>query len=229
MEWAADGTVMLTLFLPASRRVAEAAALELAAKMNLQDAQVINLEVMQEAEGVRIELKGRLPFDVDTSKLVIPPEPELLSDEEIRADVEKYPLRVVCGTVGEDEHSVGLREIIDIKHGGIERFGIEVHYLGTSVPVEKLIDAAIELNAEAILASTIISHDDIHYKGMKKIHELAVEKGIRDKVTIVAGGTQVVPKLAVNQGIDAGFGRGTHGIDVATFLVKHRRSKRLAE
>ncbi|MDR3302139.1 MAG: cobalamin-dependent protein, partial [Spirochaetaceae bacterium] len=225
MEWAADGTVMLTLFLPASRRVAEAAALELAAKMNLQDAQVINLEVMQEAEGVRIELKGRLPFDVDTAKLVIPPEPELLSDEEIRADVEKYPLRVVCGTVGEDEHSVGLREIIDIKHGGIERFGIEVHYLGTSVPVEKLVDAAIELNAEAILASTIISHDDIHYKGMKKLHELAVEKGIRDKLTIIAGGTQVVPKLAVQQGIDAGFGRGTHGIDVATFLVKHRRKK----
>ena len=31
--------------------------------------------------------------------------------------------------MGEDEHSVGLREIIDIKHGGIERFGIEVHYL----------------------------------------------------------------------------------------------------
>jgi D-ornithine 4,5-aminomutase subunit beta len=101
-----------------------------------------------------------------------------------------------------------------------------VHYLGTSVPVEKLVDAAIELNAEAILASTIISHDDIHYKNMKRLHELAVEKGIRDKVAIIAGGTQVVPRLAVNQGIDAGFGRGSHGIDVATFLVKHRRAKR---
>ena len=67
-------------------------------------------------------------------------------------------------TVGEDEHSVGLREIIDIKHGGIEQYGIEVHYLGTSVPEEKLVDAAVELNAEIILASTIISHDDIHYK-----------------------------------------------------------------
>ena len=30
---------------------------------------------------------------------------------------------VVCGTVGEDEHSVGLREIINIKHGGIEKWG----------------------------------------------------------------------------------------------------------
>lgn len=119
---------------------------------------------MQEAEGTRIELKGKVDFDIDLSTLVIPPEPEYLSDAQIRQDVSDHPLKVVCGTVGEDEHSVGLREIIDIKHGGIERFGIEVEYLGTSVPVEKLVDAAIELNAEAILASTIISHDSIHYK-----------------------------------------------------------------
>ncbi len=29
-------------------------------------------------------------------------------------------MKIVSATVGEDEHSVGLREIIDIKHGGIE-------------------------------------------------------------------------------------------------------------
>ena len=70
-------------------------------------------------------------------------------------------MKVVAATVGEDEHSVGLREIIDIKHGGIEKYGIEVHYLGTSCPPEKLVNAAVELNADAIMASTIISHDDI--------------------------------------------------------------------
>ena len=73
-------------------------------------------------------------------------------------------MTVVAATVGEDEHSVGLKEILDIKHGGIEGFGIKYHYLGTSVPVEKLVDAAIETNADAILQSTIISHNDIHYE-----------------------------------------------------------------
>lgn len=97
-------------------------------------------------------------------------------------------MTIVAGTVGEDEHSVGLREIIDIKHGGIEKYGIKCIYLGTSVPISKLIDAAIETNADAILMSTIISHDDIHYKNMKKIHELAIEKGVRDKLIIIAGG-----------------------------------------
>ena len=97
--------------------------------------------------------------------------------------------------------------------------GVKVHYLGTSVPVEKLVDAAVELNANAILASTIISHDNVHYKNMKRINELAVEKGIRDRVIIAAGGTQVIPDEAVKTGIDQGFGRDSHGIDVATFLA----------
>jgi D-ornithine 4,5-aminomutase subunit beta len=226
MEWMADGTVMVNLFIPAERRVAEIAALEFAKKMNLEEAEVINREVMQEAEGTRIELKGRLPFELDLNDLVIPPEPKVLSEEEIREEIKNYPLKIVCGTIGEDEHSVGLREIIDIKHGGIEKFGIEVHYLGTSVPVEKLVDAAVELKADVILASTIISHDDIHYKNMKRIHELAIEKGIRDNIIIAAGGTQVNPENAVKQGIDAGFGRNSHGIDVATFIVEKRREMR---
>ena len=226
VEWQADGTVLLTMFLPTSKRIAEFAAIEFAKKMNLEEVEVINREVMQEAEGTRIELKGRVPFSIDINSLVIPPEPEILSEDEIREDIEKTPLKIVAATVGEDEHSVGLREVIDIKHGGIEKYGDEVHYLGTSVPVEKLVDAAIELKADAILASTIISHDDIHYKNMKRIHELAVEKGIRDKIMIGCGGTQVTPEVAVKQGVDAGFGRGSKGIHVATFLVKKRREMR---
>lgn len=226
MEWMADGTVMMNMFIPTNRRVAEVVAVEIAKKMNLEDPEVINREIMQEAEGTRIELKGKVPFDIDLSNLVIPPEPHVLSDDEIRKDIEKYPMKIVCGTVGQDEHSVGLREIIDIKHGGIERFGIEVNYLGTSVPVEKLVDAAVELKADAILASTIISHDNIHYKNMRRIHELAIEKGIRDEIIIAAGGTQVIPEEAVKNGVDAGFGRNSHGIDVATFLVERRREMR---
>jgi D-ornithine 4,5-aminomutase subunit beta len=226
MEWAADGIVMMNMFIPANKRTAEVIAVEIGKKLGLLEPEVINREVMQEAEGTRIELKGKVDFDIDVSKLVIPPEPSYLTDDEIREDVEKFPLKIVCGTVGEDEHSVGLREIIDIKHGGIERFGIEVHYLGTSVPIEKLVDAAIELNAEVILASTIISHDNIHYKNMKRIHDLTVEKGVREKVIICAGGTQVVPEEAVKTGIDAGFGRNSKGIDVATFIIEKRREKR---
>jgi D-ornithine 4,5-aminomutase subunit beta len=228
MEWQGDGVVLITLFLPEEERVAEFAAIEIGKKMGLEDVEVIHKEVMHPSEGTRIELKGRVPFAIDKSELVIPPKPEVMSDDEIRKEIEEHPMKIVAATVGEDEHSVGLREIIDIKHGGIEKYGIECHYLGTSVPVEKLVDAAIELDADAILASTIISHDDIHYKNMKRLHELCIEKGIRDKIILVSGGTQVSNELAVENGVDAGFGRGTKGVHVATFLVKKRREMRNA-
>ncbi|MEG1470574.1 MAG: OAM dimerization domain-containing protein, partial [Anaerovoracaceae bacterium] len=226
MEWCADGTVMITMFIPTNRRTAEVVAVEVGKKLGLVGTEVISREIMQEAEGTRIEIKGKVDFDIDLEHLVIPPEPVYLSDDQLYKDISDHPLRVVCGTVGEDEHSVGLREIINIKHGGIEKWGVEVNYLGTSVPVEKLVDAAVELDAEAILASTIISHDNVHYKSMKRIHELAVEKGIRDKVIICAGGTQVIPEEAVKTGIDAGFGRNSHGIDVVSFLVEERQRRR---
>jgi D-ornithine 4,5-aminomutase subunit beta len=222
MEWLADGTVLLTFCFPTEKKIAEAAAIECAKRMNLKEIAVISREVLHRAEGTRIELKGKVDFDIDIASLVIPAEPDVLSDEELRAAVEQRPMRVVCGTIGEDEHSVGLREIIDIKHGGIEKYGIEVHYLGTSVPPEKLVGAAIELNADAMLASVIISHDDIHYKNIARIDRIAREMGVREKLLFAAGGTQVEPGKAKQAGADAGFGRGTHGNHVATFLVKER-------
>ncbi|MDD7523025.1 MAG: D-ornithine 4,5-aminomutase subunit OraE [Clostridiales bacterium] len=229
MEWLADGTVMLTMFFPAPKPIAEAAALECAARMNLTECEVISREIMSPQDGTRIEVKGKVPFAIDVDSLVIPKEPDVLSDDVIRADIERRPMKIVAATVGEDEHSVGLREIIDIKHGGIEKYGMEVHYLGTSCPPEKLVNAAVELNADVIMASTIISHDDIHYKNIAKIDSIAREMGIRDKIIFIAGGTQVTPELARKAGADEGFGRGTHGVHNATFLIKRRWEMEKAE
>ena len=223
VQWLADGIVVVDMTLPTSLRNAEFVALEIGKRMNLKDVETIHKEVLHPSEGTRVQIKGRIDFDIDLSNLTIPEEPVIISDEDISKFISEHPMKIVAGTVGEDEHSVGLREIIDIKHGGIEKYGIECTYLGTSVPIQKLVDAAIEINADAILASTIISHDEIHYKNMKKINDYAVEKGIRDKIIIIAGGTQVTNELAVKTGVDAGFGRGTKGSHVATFLIQKKK------
>ncbi len=223
VEWAGDGYVLQTMMLTVDERTAEAAAVEIGKKLGLIDVEIVHKQIMQDAEGTLVEIKGRVPFEIDVTKLYIPPKPEIMTNDEIREDIERMPMKIVAGTVGDDEHSVGMREILDIKHGGIEGYGMECIYLGTSVPVEKLVDAAIEANADAILASTIISHDNTHYKNMKRIHELCIEKGVREKLILVAGGTQVANDLAVEAGVDAGFGRGTKGVHVATLLVKKRR------
>ncbi|OPZ38963.1 MAG: D-ornithine 4,5-aminomutase subunit beta [Synergistetes bacterium ADurb.BinA166] len=223
VEWRADGVVAVNLFLPLDERTAEFAAIRCGEKMGLDDVTVVHKQVMHPSEGTYVEIKGRVNFDIDVNELVIPEKIPVLSEAEIRADIAERPLMVVAATVGEDEHSVGLKETLDIKHGGIETFGIKYLYLGTSCPVEKLVDAAIETNAGAILASTIITHDDVHMKNMKKLHDLCVEKGVRDRLILVCGGTQITHEIAREAGMDGGFGRGTKGIDVASFLVKRRR------
>ena len=227
VEWAGDGIVNVQMFLPTEPRLAHFSALELARQMNLVDPQVIHKQVMQQAEGTFLEVKGKLEAFVDPKTLRLPEEEIVLSADEVRADVHANPLRIVAATVGQDEHSVGLREIIDIKHGGLEGYGVECHYLGTSVPIDKVVDAAIELDARAILISTIITHADIHRINMRRLHDLCVEKGVREKLMILGGGTQVTNEIAVECGLDAGFGRGTKGIHVTSFMVKNRRERGL--
>ena len=103
---------------------------------------------------------------------------------------------------------------------------VDMHGIMNSLFYGKIFYACIEQNAEAILASKIITQDNDHYNNMRRLHELCVEKGIRDKVIICAGGTQVIPEEAVKTGIDMGFGRNSHGIDVATFLAEERQRRR---
>ena len=219
-EWAGDGIVLLQFMIPEGEALAREAGLEVARRLGLQDPQVVNLMVLHPAEGCFIEVKGKVGFDVDKSALKIPPKVELLPEEELRAAVKKVGLKVVAATVGEDEHSVGMREILDIKHGGIEKYGVKYRYLGTSVPLGKLVDAAIETGAHAILISTIISHNDIHRTQMKKLAELCQEKGVRNKMILIAGGTQVTHDMAAETGLDATFGRGTKGIHVVDAMIK---------
>ncbi len=222
VEWAGDGIVQLTMFLPTGQRVAGAAGLAIATKLGLQDPEIIHTQVMHPAEGTVLELKGKVSFAIDPQQLIIPPEEKLLSADEVRQALAQEEFRVVAATVGEDEHSVGLKEIIDIKHGGIEGLGFKIVYLGTSVAIGKVLDAAVESAAQAILISTIITHADIHKINMRKLHELCVEKGIRDRIILVSGGTQITKAMACECGLDAGFGRGTKGIQVASFLVEKR-------
>ncbi|HOX91398.1 MAG TPA: OAM dimerization domain-containing protein, partial [Spirochaetales bacterium] len=224
-EWAGDGTVLLQFVVPDTEEISREAALEMGRKLGLADPQIVNMMMMHPAEGTFVELKGKVQFDVKKSALKIPPKEIILPEEEIRDAIKKLGIHVVAATVGEDEHSVGMREIIDIKHGGIEKYGIKYTYLGTSVSINKLVDAAIETGSQAILISTIISHNDVHRENMRKLAELCKEKGIRDKVVLIAGGTQVNRDMAAETGLDATFGRGTKGIHVANAIVKTLKAR----
>jgi len=60
---------------------------------------------------------------------------------------------------------------------------------------------------------------------MRKLSDLAEEKGVRDKLLLISGGTQVTDEIARESGMDAGFGRKTKGADVASFIVRTIRER----
>jgi D-ornithine 4,5-aminomutase subunit beta len=93
------------------------------------------------------------------------------------------------------------------------------------VPIEKVVDEAVAQDASVVLVSTIITHADIHRKNMEKLAALAQERGVREKLLLISGGTQVTDELACSWGMDAGFGRGTRGVDVASFIVETMRER----
>jgi D-ornithine 4,5-aminomutase subunit beta len=218
-----DGVVCMTLFVPSSPRVAAAAALEMATHMGLRDPKVISSRLMHPAEGSVFEIKGVVDIPIQIEKLAVTAREETLRDDEIETFVRPRNTQVIAATVGEDEHSVGIREILDIKHGGIERYGFRCQYLGTSISVEQVLEAAERTNAQVVLISTIVTHADVHKHHMRRLHELAEARGLRDKLVLVAGGTQITDALARECGLDAGFGRGTTGRDLASFLVRRLR------
>jgi len=225
VERAGDGVVCVTLFVPAAPEIAEAAAIEMAAHMGLVDPEVISRRVMHPAEGSVFEVRGVFPHAMRIDALPLHPRIEPLGHDEIEDYVRPRQIHLVAATVGEDEHSVGLREILDIKHGGIERYGFHCHPLGTSVPVEALLDAAVEHGARVVLVSTIVTHHDVHRRNMTRLHDLATERGLRDDLLLVGGGTQVTDEMARACGLDAGFGRGTTGREVASFVVRTLRGR----
>lgn len=226
VQWKNDGVILVSMFLPIDKEKAPYAAIEIGKKLGLINVEVIHQQVLHPAEGSYVEIKGEVPFFIKESEIKIPEKIKPLKDEEIIEEIKKRSgIKCVAATLGEDEHNVGLKEIIDIKHGGIEKWGFQVVYLGTSVPPEKVVNAAIEVGAKVILASTTVTHGNVHKINLKKLNDTATEKGVRDKLIIIGGGTQLSQDTAKEIGIDATFGRGTKGIDVASFIIRRLREK----
>ncbi len=219
-----DGIVCVTLFVPAEPLVAEAAALEMVRRMGLEAPEIISRRIMHPAEGSVFEIKARIDVALNIEELQLREPVELLPDSEIEDWCLGREIHVVAATIGEDEHSVGLHEILDIKHGGIEKYGFRCRALGTSVAPGELLDEAEALGARVVLISTIITHGRVHERNMRAVHDLAVRRGVRDRLVLVAGGTSVTDELARACGMDAGFGRGATGHDVASFLVRRLRA-----
>ncbi|GAB1477222.1 B12-binding domain-containing protein [Bacillota bacterium] len=124
------------------------------------------------------------------------------------ADVPKKGVMVI-GTVAGDVHDIGKGIVASL----VKTNGIEVHDLGREVPAEVFVEKAIEFNADFVGSSALLTTTMTE---QKKIEELLVKAGIRDKVKTLVGGAPVTKRWAEKIGADAYCEDATDAVNVIT-------------
>ena len=104
---------------------------------------------------------------------------------------EKVPSRgkVVLGSVEGDLHDIG-KNLVGIM---LEGAGFEVVDLGTDVPAERFIDAAIAENASIIGLSSLLTTTMARMKG---VVDLVEEKSLSDQLKVIVGGAPLSEEFA---------------------------------
>lgn len=232
-----DGAVQLsfTLPVPFGPRGREAARL-FVEKLGFRHAEIVHAAPLSEGFSFYVAYgRTETSIDVDTIHVEEATGEKLFSMNEaceaIRARLGRK-LVVVGACTGFDAHTVGIDAIMNMKgyagDYGLERYAeIEAVNLGAQVANKDLVKAAIELKADAILVSQIITQHDIHIENLRELMQEIEAAGLKDKVITVVGGPRVTHRLAVELGFDAGFGRGAVPSEVASYLSQELL-KRLA-
>jgi methylaspartate mutase sigma subunit len=100
---------------------------------------------------------------------------------------------VVIGTIGEDAHIIGGWVLMHT----FRQAGFTVAFLGAMVPQQDFINAAIEINADAILVSSSYGMGLIDCEGLR---DKCVEAGLSD-IILYAGGS-VAPSMELENNWD---------------------------
>ncbi len=223
-----DGAVQLSFSLPVPfGDEAKEAAKQMVLKMGLLDPQVYHAKDLGEGYSFFI-VYARTTQVVDFTSIEVPKvEGETMSKKEVNAFISEQigrKITVLGATTGTDAHTVGIDAIMNIKgynsEKGLESYPmVEAYNLGAQVANEDLIKKAIELNADALLVSQVVTQKDSHKITLGQLIDMLEAAGLREKLVVVCGGPRVSHELALELGYDAGFGPGTLAPGVASFVA----------
>lgn len=230
-----DGVVQLSFTLPVGvSPEAREAARQYAQRLGLEGVLVATMEPMGEGFSCFV-VYGHARHTLDYTKIRVPkietPQMDFAELKECMASHLERPIVVVGATTGHDAHTVGIDAIMNMK-GYAGDFGLERYPLFKAVNLrsqltnQQLIDRAVELKADVLLISQVVTQRDSHIINLKELKEVMKADGRLSKDTIVIiGGPRLDHTQAVKLGFDAGFGAGTRPSQVANFIV-HEYMKR---
>lgn len=223
-----DGAVQLSFSLPVpfGDEAAEAAR-QMVVKMGLVEPQIYHAKDLGQGYSFFI-VYARTHATVDFTSITVPKVEGQKMDRYAVNDFisEQIGRKVVIlgATTGTDAHTVGIDAIMNIKgydgEKGLESYPmVDAYNLGAQVPNEELVQRAIELKADALLVSQVVTQKDSHKITLGKLIDMLEAAGIREKLVVVCGGPRISHELALELGYDAGFGPGTLAPTVASYVA----------
>jgi trimethylamine corrinoid protein len=124
---------------------------------------------------------------------------EILNEAIEASGIKKESMaKVVLATVEADLHDIGKGIVASL----LVANGFEVIDLGRDVPSHKIVETAIEQNADVIGSSALLTTTMVH---QKEIEDLLDEKGLKGKIMTIVGGAPVTVRWQEKIGAD-GFG-----------------------
>jgi len=120
--------------------------------------------------------------------------------------------KVVIATIEGDIHSIGKTIVGTL----LSANGFEVYDLGADVPVDKIINEAIEKDVDIIGVSALLSSTMI---GQKKLIEILEKKNLRDKFKVILGGAPVTQGWSEDCGADGYAPSAIEAINLVKSLI----------
>jgi corrinoid protein of di/trimethylamine methyltransferase len=120
--------------------------------------------------------------------------------------------KVVIGTIEGDIHDIGKTLVASM----LQAEGFEVHDLGADVSVDAFIEKAVEVDANLICISALLTTTMV---GQKKLIEDLKEKGLRNKFKVMIGGAPVSKNWVEEIGADGTAENAISAVKLAKKLV----------
>ena len=128
--------------------------------------------------------------------------------------------KLVLGVIGADVHAVGNKILEHV----FTSAGFHVTNLGVMVSQEEFIEAALEVDADALIISSLYGHGELDCRGLR---EKCQEAGL-DDILLYVGGNIVVGKQEFSEveqrfhemGFNRAFAPGTTPETAIDYLIK---------
>jgi corrinoid protein of di/trimethylamine methyltransferase len=179
------------------------------------------LDTIQRGSAAAMELVGRRfsSFEIFLPELILAAEaangamdillPEIAANRRQQAQAGQ----VVIGTVAGDLHDIGKSLVSAV----LSAAGFRVYDLGVDVPAKRFVDAAMEMGADIIGLSSLLTTS---MQFQKDVIDYAIDMGIRDRCFIIVGGGPVTPDWMLEVGAD-GYGRRASDAAELCRLIMH--------